>query len=139
MLSRIPGLVDAIPAYLLDEFHYYSVIPNDTAHFATLDGPRRAREAGKLGTRSVRRSLLQRAVVEFAQREGVQFHWGHKLESLEQKEEDVTVTFANGIKESFSFVVGCDGLHSNTRQCLFGTVPADYTGLTQVCVLHVDV
>lgn len=59
--------------------------------------------------------------------------WGHKLEAIEQGEDSVTVTCANGVKETFSFVIGCDGLHSNTRICIFDEQPASYTGLTQVC------
>ena len=71
-------------------------------------------------------------VVEYAQKLGIPIHFGHKLVELEQAAESVTVTFANGAKETFSFVIGCDGLHSNTRGCLFGETPADYTGVSQV-------
>ena len=76
--------------------------------------------------------MLQKKITEFVGKLGVEFRWDHKLETLEQDENGVTVTFANGVKDAFSFVVGCDGLHSNTRCCLFGEQPANYTGLTQV-------
>jgi 2-polyprenyl-6-methoxyphenol hydroxylase-like FAD-dependent oxidoreductase len=44
----------------------------------------------------------------------------------------VDVTFANGTKDTASFVVGCDGLHSNTRIALFGKEKADFTGMVRV-------
>lgn len=71
-------------------------------------------------------------MIEMAEKAGVRVLWGHKLEALEQGEDNVAVTFANGVKETFSFVVGCDGLHSNTRSCLFGEQPTSYTGFAQV-------
>lgn len=73
--------------------------------------------------------MLKR-LVEFAERAGVPVVWGHKLESLVQDNDSVTITFSNGVQETFSFVIGCDGLHSNTRTCLFGEQPATYTGLS---------
>ena len=68
--------------------------------------------------------------------------FGHELHTLEQDEDGVDVIFTNGAKERFSFVIGCDGLHSNTRKVLFGDQPADYTGLAMVsgeeCLLSIQ-
>jgi salicylate hydroxylase len=100
---------------------------------ATVGHPKRGRETSGPDNRYIRRSVLQRSLLDFAEKSGVEIRWGHKLEKLKQRDDSVVVTFANGTNETFSFVVGCDGLHSNTRQCLFGIVPADYTGLAQVC------
>lgn len=61
--------------------------------------------------------------------------WGHKLDALEQGEDNAKVTFANGVRETFSFVVGCYGLHSNTRTCLSGEHAASYTGFAQIMYL----
>jgi salicylate hydroxylase len=133
VLNRIPGLLNSIPAYLIDEFHSYSVIPEDSGLIGTIEASKQRRETNGLGPRCVRRSVLQRGLLDFAEKSGVEIRWGHKLEKLEQHEDSVVATFANGAQETFSFIIGCDGLHSSTRQCLFGTVPADYTGLAQVC------
>lgn len=132
ILSQIPGLLESMPRYFLDEFHSYSVIPEDLGVLAQLDQPKKLREETGLGPFGIRRSVLQKKIVEFAEQVGVEFKWDHKLEHLEQLDDGVTVTFADGTKDTFSFVVGCDGLHSNTRKCLFGESPADYTGLCQV-------
>ncbi|GJE95020.1 FAD/NAD(P)-binding domain-containing protein [Phanerochaete sordida] len=131
VLRRIPGLLEHIAGYEADEFHFYSVMPEDTALLGVSDHPRRLRAATGLGTMGVRRPALHARLVEFAQRLGVPVKFGHKLEGLEDKGDSVEVAFANGVKETFDFVVGCDGLHSNTRACLFGETPADYTGLSQ--------
>jgi salicylate hydroxylase len=58
--------------------------------------------------------------------------WGHQAVEFEQSEDAVEVTFVNGAKDTASFVVGCDGLHSNTRTALFGKEKANFTGLVQV-------
>lgn len=134
VLAQIPGLLEYIPRYHLDEFHFYSVIPEDKAVIAELTHPKKLREetGDGLGTFGIRRSVLQKKIVEFAEKSAVEFKWDHKLEQLQQNEDSVTVTFANGVQETFSLVIGCDGLHSNTRVCLFGEQSADYTGLSQV-------
>ena len=134
VLAEIPGLLDYLPRYLLDEFHFYSVIPEDEAVLGITHSPKTLREehGERLGTFGIRRNVLQRKIVEFAEKSGVEFKWSHHLESLEQNENSVTGIFANGVKETFSFVVGCDGLHSNTRVSLFGQQPAEYTGMSQV-------
>lgn len=131
VLARIPGLLEHIGGYEADEFHFYSVLPEDTALLGVSDHPRRLREATGHGTMGVRRPLLHQRLVAHAQELGVPVLFGHKLEALQQDAEGVTVLFKNGIKETFSFVIGCDGLHSGTRGCLFGETPADYTGVSQ--------
>ena len=84
----------------------------------------------------IRRSVLHKALVNSALSHGVEIKWGHKLVGLEQAQDSVTVKFENGVEDTASFVVGSDGLHSNTRICLFGQEQANYTGLVQVCFHH---
>ena len=72
--------------------------------------------------------LVEDRIVEL----GVPIVFGHELVSLEQDADGVRATFANGKTDSASLLVGCDGLHSNTRVALFGEEAADFTGLTQV-------
>lgn len=108
----------------------YSVVPGDKGVLAD----RIADSDSTFTFYGVRRTVFHKALVESAERAGVEFKWGHKLVSLEQAEDSVTVTFENGSQATGSFVVGCDGLHSNARICLFGEEKADFTGLCQVCV-----
>lgn len=132
MLAKVPGLLDYIGGFPPDEFHFYSVVEEDVAVLGITDHLRRQRESGGLGVRFVARAALQERLAQFLADMGMPVKWGHKLETLEQDDNSVTVSFANGVKETFSIVVGCDGLHSGTRQCLFGMQQAEYMGISQV-------
>lgn len=116
----------------VDMFGHYSVLPEDPGVLAENDVPSRIREKFGVGLTGIKRMALLQALVDHAQAEGVPIKWRHKLVSLEQTEDSVKVKFANGSEDTASFVIGCDGLHSNTRICLFGEHSADFTGLVQV-------
>ncbi|GJE95747.1 FAD/NAD(P)-binding domain-containing protein [Phanerochaete sordida] len=131
VLARIPRLLEHIDSYAVDEIHFYSVLPEDAGLLGVTDHPRCLRAAHGFEHVSVQRPLLHAPLVEYAARLGVPVKFGHKLARLEQDAGGVTMGFANAAAETASFVVGCDGLHSNTRGCLFGESPADYTGLSQ--------
>lgn len=137
VLAKVPGLIECVRAAgcEIELWQSYSTVKEDEGLLGTSDHPQRLKEKDGFGTIAIRRPLMQMKIVEMAKKAGVRILWGHKLETIEQGEDSVTVTFANGAKEAFSFVVGCDGLHSNTRTCLFGEQPASYTGLSQVCHL----
>ena len=123
VLSRIPGLVESIEGAPIERMIYHSVLPEDEGLLG------KVRITGPIG---VQRPTFHRRLVDLAQEHGVEIVWGHQLVALEQHEESVTVTFQNGKTDTASFVVGCDGIHSNTRACLFGKEAADFTGLIQV-------
>lgn len=110
----------------LEKLAFYSVLPEDKGVLAEQPGD------PSHTLRGVRRPVFHKALIDAAERAGVEVKWGHKLVTLEQADDSVTVTFENGEKATGSFVVGCDGLHSNTRKCLFGEQKADFTGLCQV-------
>lgn len=131
VLAKVPGLLAHVGGWPVDEYGFYSVLPEDAGVLAELDQPRQLRTSQGIGPVGIRRSDLQRRLFTFADGLGVKVHWGCKLEALEQRSDSVRLTFANGMVEEASFAVGCDGLHSNTRICLFGEQPADFTGLTQ--------
>lgn len=80
----------------------------------------------------VRRPEFQRLLIDTVGKHGVEIKWGHQAIEFEQREDEVDITFANGVKDTASFVVGCDGLHSNTRIALFGKEEADFTGMVRV-------
>lgn len=129
MLARILDLLEHISGFPIEAFYFCSVLPTDTGVLGVSEHPRLLRERGQL-VMTARRPALHQRVIAFAQQRGVRIEFGHKLEALEQNDDSVTAMFANGVRETFSFVVGCDGLHSATRSSLFGDLPADYTGLT---------
>ncbi|CCM03079.1 uncharacterized protein FIBRA_05199 [Fibroporia radiculosa] len=116
VLSLVPGFLDSIVGQPLADDAVRHPLGEDTVlssteYLAQLQG------APGFSMIGVRRAQFNRMVVEVAQRHG---------------REDVVVTFANGTTDTASFVIECDGLHSNTRICLFGQEPVDFTGLVQV-------
>ncbi len=129
--------MDKIAHQSIDQLVFYSASAADGAsELARTDAPAGLRDFSGvgIGVAGVRRPLLLRTLVEVAEAHGVRVVFGHQLVQVEEPagEERVVVRFANGYEDSASFVVGCDGLHSNTRTCLFGKEAAVFTGLTQV-------
>ena len=132
VLSKIPGLLEYLEGFPREEWHYYSVLEEDSGFLGKSDFARRQRAIDGYGTTGFRRMTLLKRLAEFTEKSGIPIHRGHMLNSLEQEDEAVIVSFTNGVKEKFSFIVGCDGTHSNTRACLFGREPATYTGVVEV-------
>ncbi|MFE9391242.1 FAD-dependent monooxygenase [Streptomyces sp. NPDC006784] len=59
-------------------------------------------------------------VLHAAVRDDVEFLFGDSVDTLDQSEHGVDVTFRGGGTRTFDLVFGADGLHSRTREFLFG-------------------
>lgn len=85
------------------------------------------------GARQVilRRGVLNRTLREAAIERGVSIEFGKRLESIEDgPEDDIRARFADGTSASANVVIGCDGVHSRTRQLILPDSPAPaYTGI----------
>ncbi|MFD3733122.1 FAD-dependent monooxygenase [Streptomyces sp. NPDC058632] len=55
-----------------------------------------------------------------AVRDDVEFLFDDSIDTLDQSERGVDVTFHSGRRRAFDLVVGADGMHSHTRESLFG-------------------
>ncbi|MCP9955651.1 FAD-dependent monooxygenase [Actinomadura madurae] len=67
----------------------------------------------------VRRGDLTEALYG-AVRDDVEFMFGDSIETLDQSDHGVDVTFRRGGSRTFDMVFGADGMHSHTREMLFG-------------------
>ncbi|MFJ5049404.1 FAD-dependent monooxygenase [Streptomyces sp. NPDC088719] len=67
----------------------------------------------------VRRGALAGALHE-AVRDDVEFLFDDSIDTLDQHRHGVDVTFRGGGGRTFDLVLGADGLHSHTRELLFG-------------------
>ncbi|MEV3965776.1 FAD-dependent monooxygenase [Nocardia sp. NPDC050193] len=67
----------------------------------------------------VPRGELTAALYE-AVRDDVQFLFGDSIDTLDQTSHGVDIAFRQGGTETFDLVVGADGLHSRTRELVFG-------------------
>jgi len=83
----------------------------------------------------VKRSVFLQFLIESVQERGIEVRFNHALTGIVQGEDHVTAIFDNGQSVDGTFLVGCDGLHSQTRKILFGPDVAEYTGLTQTAGL----
>ncbi|KAG0706056.1 hypothetical protein DFH29DRAFT_872555 [Suillus ampliporus] len=132
VLSLIPGLLEQIPGHSPDRMIHCSALDGKEDILVDNDvSPDTMRELFGFPLMGVQRAELQRLLIDTAEKHGIEIKWGHQAIEFEQTEDAVEVTFANGAKDTASFVVGCDGLHSNTRIALFGKEKADFTGLAQ--------
>lgn len=79
----------------------------------------------------IKRGVLQRILRDAALREGVRIHFGKQLTSITKADgQGVVASFADGTTATGDFLIGCDGLHSRTRQLIDPSAPApSYTGL----------
>jgi FAD-dependent urate hydroxylase len=88
------------------------------------------------GTVSValRRGLLQRVLREEAERRGVGFEFGKRLDTYQVGGDDkVTASFADGTHAEGDLLVGADGIHSATRRVMDPAAPRPtYTGLLSI-------
>ncbi|MFI8949716.1 FAD-dependent monooxygenase [Streptomyces sp. NPDC053750] len=67
----------------------------------------------------VRRGDLAAALYALV-RDDVEFLFGDSIDTLDQSGPGVDVTFRSGRRRTFDLVVGADGMHSRTRESLFG-------------------
>ncbi len=79
----------------------------------------------------VKRGALNRILREEAMRQGIKIAFGKKLHGLELTgEQGVIATFADGATAEGSFLIGCDGIHSRTRQLINPGAPSpEYTSM----------
>lgn len=88
-----------------------------------------AREEVGAPSINILRSRLHQVLREEAERRGIRMNFNKKLIGLSTGEDSVIASFADGSAEG-SFVVGCDGVHSRTRQLINPHAPVPhYTGL----------
>lgn len=133
VLSLIPELVEQIPGKSPERLIYCSSLDGEEEILVdTVVSPQSVRERFGFPMIGVRRAEFHKLLIDTAEKHGIEIKWGHQAIQFEQSENAVEVVFANGVKDTASFVVGCDGLHSNTRTALFGKEKADFTGLAQV-------
>ncbi|KAI0356256.1 FAD/NAD-P-binding domain-containing protein [Trametes cingulata] len=131
VVSLVPGLLDKVVGAKLEEVLQYSALSEDEGELWRTDGPSRLEAIYGFGMMGVDRGLFLNTILDHAKEAGVSVVFGHQLVSFEETADAVRVNFANGKCDTASFLVGCDGLHSNTRECLFGKEKPTFTGLCQ--------
>jgi 2-polyprenyl-6-methoxyphenol hydroxylase-like FAD-dependent oxidoreductase len=82
-------------------------------------------------TITIRRTDLQRVLVEQLLRYPHRLQLGFSFDRFEQTPEQVTAYFANGESIAADALIGCDGLNSQVRKQIVGREPPSYRGYVQ--------
>lgn len=80
---------------------------------------------------TIKRGFLHKVLREEALRQGIKIEFGKKLKTIESNESNyVKVSFEDGTCASGNILIGCDGIHSRTRQIAMPNAPVpSFTGL----------
>jgi 2-polyprenyl-6-methoxyphenol hydroxylase-like FAD-dependent oxidoreductase len=79
------------------------------------------------------RSVLHSTLLDELQRQEIPIHYSKRLQTISSNEDHVLATFADGSAAAGAFLIGADGIRSQTRQIIFPEAPApSYTGLITV-------
>lgn len=85
---------------------------------------------GYPATVAIGRPALHDVLLRAATAAGVVIRLGTTVQSLEQRSDEMTAIFSDGLRGAYDVVVGCDGIHSVVRGLVFDHVPApSFTGL----------
>lgn len=79
----------------------------------------------------IKRGQLHKILREEAMRRGIPVHFGKKLKAIEVTgQQEVLATFEDNSQASGNILIGCDGIHSQTRQIIDPVAPRPiYTGM----------
>ncbi|GAA2066910.1 FAD-dependent monooxygenase [Streptomyces albiaxialis] len=108
---------------------------------APADGGEGGEGGEPLGTRTLKRAALWRALRDEAVRRGVAVEYGKRFVAAETaRDGTVTARFADGTTARGDVLIGADGLHSLTRRLIDPDAPEPrHTGQTTVCGYARDV
>jgi 2-polyprenyl-6-methoxyphenol hydroxylase-like FAD-dependent oxidoreductase len=87
----------------------------------------------------LRRHDLEAILAQRASELDVRIRYGMSIATLNEQADSIHVRFENGEQDTFSIVVGADGVHSRVRELVFGAEAqfARFLGLT-VAAYHLD-
>lgn len=85
----------------------------------------------------VSRTRIQMLARDIALREGIEYQQGWRLKDIRQREDGITAISEDGKEIEASFLIGCDGLKSATREILLAqqgveSKEPDFTGIAVV-------
>lgn len=79
---------------------------------------------------TVKRGFLHKVLREAAERERIPVHFGKKLAGVRMDGEKATAVFEDGSTDEGDVLIGCDGIHSRTRELVLpDAAEPEYTGL----------
>lgn len=96
----------------------------------TLGEVRNGARAGLTESVTIKRPRLHELLRQSAAEQGITIHFSKKLVEIETHAAGVRAVFADGSEANGDFLIGCDGVHSRTRQLMNPAAPKPtFTGL----------
>lgn len=96
--------------------------------------------AGRYGwpAAGISRTKIQLCLRDIVMREGVEYHQGWRLKEIWEKHDGIVAVSEEGHQIEASFLIGCDGLKSATREILLAkkgieNKEPNFTGIAVVC------
>jgi 2-polyprenyl-6-methoxyphenol hydroxylase-like FAD-dependent oxidoreductase len=137
-LALMPNGINALKTLGIDSALGQDAIPVNGIAFHNAAGTRlgginRRQDPSRYGAGTVimKRWQLHRALREEAWRQGIPIERGKALTEIALTGDGVAARFADGSAAAADFLVGCDGIHSRTRQFVaLDAPPPAYTGIT---------
>lgn len=79
----------------------------------------------------IKRGLLTKGLREAASKQGIAVEFGKRLTDVQIPHEDMAIAyFDDGTEAHGDFLIGCDGIHSQTRRSILPNAPdPEYTGI----------
>ena len=113
-----------------NEFDFYSA---NGSHIGVLPmGNMHKRKYG-YGCMRILRSLLHEKIMDKATEAGIAVHMGKRLTAIDETQDSVKVTFADGTTDTCDILVGADGIHSIVRTMqIQPSLEPSYTGLSSL-------
>jgi len=78
----------------------------------------------------ISRRILHEIMFEEAQKLGIPYRMGLTVETFENKDDGIDVTFTDGSTGSYDLMVASDGIRSKVREMVFGKMEAQYLGVS---------
>ncbi|KAH6687785.1 hypothetical protein F5X68DRAFT_231331 [Plectosphaerella plurivora] len=99
----------------------------------TMDMADWSKQQTGFGYLRIRRTDIMDVLLAAAKRENIPIHFGKTLSSIEEKNDQVAVQFADGTADVADFLLGCDGIHSSVRKLYVDPgVKPEYTGISNM-------
>ncbi|RRB02525.1 FAD-dependent oxidoreductase [Larkinella rosea] len=137
-LNLAPNGVNVLKALEIDHLLEADGFHSEGMDFFNGDGKQLAQlessdEEQRFGSRNVmiKRGQLHQVLRNEAIRRNIPVHFGKKLTGIQLHGfQHVTARFEDGSEAEGNFLIGCDGIHSRTRQLIFPNAPQPtYTGM----------
>ncbi|KAH9209024.1 FAD binding domain protein [Leptodontidium sp. 2 PMI_412] len=99
----------------------------------TMDMTGWSKEKTGFGYLRIRRAELLEVLMNAVQKAAIPIHFNKKLVKIDEHDELVTVTFADGTSDTGDLLIGCDGIHSAVRTAYVDPdIVPEYSGISNV-------